>query len=73
METGAALPGGIGSVYVIRLGIEPFAGLGANSSSLSGSEVDSSCSRRTILGLAPVAVLQSQQSGQYPEVEEHPL
>ena len=58
-ETVAALPGGFGSVHAIRLGIEPFAELGANSSSLSGSEVDSSCSRRAILGLAPVTVLQS--------------
>jgi hypothetical protein len=33
--------------------------LGANSASLSGSEVDSSCSRRAILGLAPVTMLQS--------------
>jgi len=58
-ETGVALPGGIVSVYAIRLGIEPFAELGANSMSFSGAEVDSSCSRRTILGLAPVTVLQS--------------
>ena len=58
-ETGAAFPGGFGSVHAIRLGIEPFAELGANSSSLSGSEVDPSCSRRTILGFAPVTVLQS--------------
>src|ERR1700682_3318731 len=58
-ETGAASPGGFGSVHAIRLGIEPFAELGANSASLSGSEVDSSCSRRTFLGLAPVTVLQS--------------
>jgi hypothetical protein len=58
-ETVAAFPGGFGSVQASRLGIEPFAELGANSSSLSGSEVDSSCSRRMILGLAPVTVLQS--------------
>ena len=32
-ETVAALPGGFGSVHAIRLGIEPFAELGANSSS----------------------------------------
>ena len=58
-ETGAALPGGFGSLHAIRLGIEPFAELGANSSSLSGSEVDPSLSRRAILGLAQVTVLQS--------------
>ena len=39
-ETGAAPPGGIGSVHAFRLGIEPFAELGTNSSSLSGSGVD---------------------------------
>ena len=59
VETVAALPGNSGSVHAIRLGIKPFAKLGANSLSLSGSEGDSSCSRRTILGLAPVTVLQS--------------
>src|SRR5512135_2943268 len=64
-ETVAAFPGGFGSVHAITLGIEPFAELGANSSSLSGSEVDSSCSRRTILGLAPVTVLQSRK---WPEI-----
>jgi hypothetical protein len=57
--TGAALPGNSGSVHAIRLGIEPFAKLGANSLSLSGSEGDSPWSRRTTLGLAPVTVLQS--------------
>ena len=62
-ETGAALPGGIGLVHAIRLGIEPFAELGANSASWSGSEVDASCSRRAILGLASVTVLQSLNCG----------
>jgi hypothetical protein len=59
VETVAALPGNSGSAHAIRLGIKPFAKLGANSLSLSGSEGDSPCSRRTILGLAPVTVLQS--------------
>ena len=59
VETVAALPGGFGSVHAIRLGIGPFAALGADSASGSGSEVDSSCSRRAILGSAPVTVLQS--------------
>ena len=52
VETAAALLGGSGSVHAIGLGIKPFAELGTNSSSLSGSAGDSSCSRRTILGLA---------------------
>ena len=67
IETVASLLGGFGSVHAIRLEIEPFAELGDDSSSLSGSEVDSSCSRRTILGSAPVTVLQSQQIPNYPE------
>ena len=53
-ETVATLPGSFGSVHAIRLGIEPFAELGANSASLSGSEVESSGSRRTIRGPAGI-------------------
>ena len=59
-ETVAALPGGFGTVHAIRLGIEPFAELGANSESLRGSRVDSPCSCRAILKSAPVTLLQSQ-------------
>ena len=64
-ETVAALPGGFGSVHAIRLGIGPCAALGANAASGSGSEVDSSCFRRAILGLAPVTVLQSRDNALY--------
>ncbi|MGA9923371.1 MAG: hypothetical protein WBQ29_08185, partial [Isosphaeraceae bacterium] len=42
-----------------RLGIKPFAELGANSEALSGSQVDSPCSCRAIFESAPVAMLQS--------------
>ena len=45
--------------HVIRLGIKPFAELGANSEALSGSQVDSPCSCRAIFESAPVAMLQS--------------
>src|SRR5512135_2795977 len=58
-ETVAALPGGFGMVHAIGLGIEPFAELGANSESWSGSRVDSPCSCRAILKSAPVTLLQS--------------
>ena len=50
------MPSGFGSVRAIRLGLEPFADVGANSLSWSGSAVDPSCSRRAILGSAPVTV-----------------
>jgi len=58
-ETVAALLGGFGTIHAIRLGIEPFAELGANSGLLSGSRVDSPCSCRVILKSAPVIVLHS--------------
>ena len=61
METVAGLPGDFGVVHAIRLGIEPFAELGANSESLSGFRVDSPCSSRAILKSAPVTLLQSQE------------
>ena len=60
IETGAALPGGFGTVHAIRLGIEPFAELGTNSESWSGSRVDSPCSCRAILKSAPVTLLRFQ-------------
>ena len=58
-ETIASLPGGWDLAHVIRLGIKPFAELGANSEALSGSQVDSPCSCRAIFELAPVTMLQS--------------
>ena len=64
-ETVAALPGGFGTVHAIRLGIEPFAELGANSESLSGSRVDSPCSCRAILKSAPVTLPQSRISAEF--------
>jgi len=59
METIATLPGGWDLARAIRLGIKPFAELGANSEALSGSQVDSPCSCRAIFESAPVAMLQS--------------
>src|SRR5208282_3142120 len=47
--------------HAIRLGIKPFAELGANSEALGGSQVDSPCSCRAIFESAPVAMLQSRQ------------
>ena len=47
-ETIATLPGGSDLAHAIRLGIKPFAELGANSEALSGSQVDSPCSCRAI-------------------------
>ncbi len=38
VDTVAALPGGLGTVHAIRLGIEPFAELGANPGSWTGPE-----------------------------------
>ena len=58
-ETIATLPGGWDLAHAIRLGIKPFAELGANSEALSGSQVDSPCSCRAIFESAPVAMLQS--------------
>ena len=60
LETIATLPGGWDLAHAIRLGIKPFAELGANSEALSGSQVDSPCSCRAIFESAPVAMLQSQ-------------
>src|SRR5208283_5054975 len=57
----ATLPGDWDLAHAIRLGIKPFAELGANSQALSGSQVDSPCSCRAIFESAPVAMLQSQQ------------
>jgi len=59
-ETIARLPGGWDLAHAIKLGIKPFADLGANSEALSGSQVDSPCSCRAIFESAPVAMLQSQ-------------
>ena len=53
METIATLPGGWDLAHAIRLGIKPFAELGANSEALSGSQVDSPCSCRAIFESAP--------------------
>ena len=61
-ETIATLPGGWDLAHAIRLGIKPFAKLGANSEALSGSQVDSPCSCRAIFESAPVAMLQSLNS-----------
>src|SRR5208283_82180 len=61
-ETIATLPGGWDLAHAIRLGIKPFAELGANSEALSGSQVDSPCSCRAIFESAPVAMLQSRSS-----------
>ena len=58
-ETIAMLPGDWDLAHAIRLGIKPFAELGANSEALSGSQVDSPCSCRAIFESAPVAMLQS--------------
>ena len=43
----------------IRLGIKPFAELGANSEALSGSQLHLPCSCKAIFESAPVAMLQS--------------
>ncbi len=48
--------------HAIRLGIKPFAELGANSEALSGFQVDSPCSCRAIFESAPVAMLQSPET-----------
>ncbi len=61
-ETIAKLPGDWDLAHAIRLGIKPFADLGANSEALSGSQVDSPCSCRAIFESAPVAILQSQKN-----------
>jgi hypothetical protein len=50
------LPGGWDLAHAIRLGIKPFAELGANPEALSGSQVDSQCSCRAIFESAPVAM-----------------
>ena len=52
-ETIATLPGGWDLAHAIRLGIKPFAELGANSEALSGSQVDSPCSCRAIFEIGP--------------------
>ena len=59
LETIPTLPGGWDLAHAIRLGIKPFAELGANSEALSGSQVDSPCSCRATFELAPVPMLQS--------------
>ncbi len=68
-ETIATLPGGWDLAHAIRLGIKPFAELGANSEALSGSQADSPCSCRAIFESAPVAMLQSPL---LPEVRPQP-
>jgi hypothetical protein len=55
------LPGDWDLAHAIRLGIKPFAELGANLEALSGSQVDSPCSCRAIFESAPVAMLQSRK------------
>ncbi len=62
IETIATLPGGWDLAHAIRLGIKPFAELGANSEALSRSPVDSPCSCRAIFESAPIAMLQSLHS-----------
>jgi len=62
VETIASLPGGWDLAHAIRLGIKPFAELGANSEALSGSQVDSPCSCRAIFESAPVTMPQSRNS-----------
>ena len=64
-ESTATLPGGWGLAHAIRLGIKPFAELGANSEALSGSQVDSPCSCRAIFESAPVAMLQSRRFSEF--------
>jgi len=68
LETIATLPGGWDLAHAIRLGIKPFAELGANSEALSGSHVDSPCSCRAIFESAPVAMLQSRFLGEFHEL-----
>src|SRR3974377_2517129 len=51
--------------HAIRLGIKPFAELGANSEALSESQVDSPCSCRAIFESAPVAMLQSRITSRF--------
>ena len=58
----ASLPGGWDLAHAIRLGIKPFAELGANSEALSWSQVDSPCSCRAIFESAPVTMLQSRKN-----------
>ncbi len=53
----------------LRLGIKPFAELGANSEALSGSQVDSPCSCQAIFESAPVAMLQSRKRAGKPRVD----
>ena len=52
-ETIATLPSGWDLAHAIRLGIKPFAELGANSETLSGSQVDSPCSCPAIFEISP--------------------
>ena len=56
------LPGDWDLAHAIRLGIKPFAKLGANSEASSGSQVDSPSSCRAIFESALVAMLQSQKN-----------
>ncbi len=65
-ETIATILGGWDLAHAIRLGIKPFAELGANSEALSGSQVDSPGSCRAIFESAPVAMLQSRKISQIP-------
>src|SRR3974377_1996237 len=59
IETIATLPGGWDLAHAIRLGIKPFAELGANSEALRDVKVYALCSLRGIFESAPVAMLQS--------------
>ena len=58
----ASLPGGWDLAHAIRLGIKPFAELGANSEALSGSS-RFSLFLPSDLELAPVTMLQSRKNG----------
>src|SRR3974377_979969 len=53
IETIATLPGGWDLAHAIRLGIKPFAELGAHSEALSGVQVDSPFSSRAIFEFGP--------------------
>ena len=71
LETIAMLPGDWDLAHAIRLGIKPFAELGANSEALSGHQVDSPYSCRAIFKSAPVAMLQSRFLFRYCQYPHH--
>src|SRR5208337_4125140 len=67
LETVATLPAGWDSAHAIRLGIKPFAELGANSEALSGSQVDSPCSLPSDPRIGPGNVAIVSESSRFPE------